>query len=93
MALLTVKLDVFPHNGALSLVIFVDGYLDLASVDIPSAHRADEVLKLLALEVQPALQNAALYLTDGLAHRCGNAHAHQFLEPGYVGNQVGVEVV
>jgi hypothetical protein len=90
---LTVKLDVLPHNGALGLVVLVHGHLDLGAVDGPSAYAADKVVEVAALEVQPRLQDAPVDLAHSLADRSGNSHAHQLLETGHVGNQVGVEVV
>lgn len=43
---LTVKLDILANNSALSLVVLVDGHLDLGTVDIPSAYAANKVIKL-----------------------------------------------
>ena len=44
---LTVKFDVLPHDGALGLVILVYGDLDLAAIDVPSAHTSHELFELL----------------------------------------------
>lgn len=88
-----VKLDVLPHNGALGLVLLVQRHLDNVALDAPAAHLADEVLKLIALLVQPRLEDDALDLAHGLRDGDGDAHAHELLEASHVGDQVGVQVV
>lgn len=90
---LTVKFDVFTDNGALSLVVLVDGHLDLVTVDIPSTYATDKVVIFASREVQPRLKDASVNLAYRLADSGGNAYAHEFLKARNVGNQVGVEVV
>jgi len=77
---LTIKLDVFADNGALSLIVLVDGYLDLSTVDVPSAHASDKVVKLASREIQPRLEDAPVDLTHSLADGSSNTYTHQFLE-------------
>jgi hypothetical protein len=90
---LTVKLDILPHNSALGLVVLVDRHLDLAALNSPSTHAADEVLEFFARQVKPRLEDALVNLTHSLADSGGNAHAHQLLEARDIGDEVGVQVV
>merc|ERR1712137_455913 len=48
-----VKLDVLTNNGALSLVVLVDGYLDLGTIDVPRTYATNEVIKFASGKVQP----------------------------------------
>jgi hypothetical protein len=89
---LTIKLDVLPHNRALSLVVLVDGNRDLGTVHLP-AYGTDKLVKVAALHVQPRFQNALVDLPHRLADGGGYPHAHQLLEARHVGDQVGVQVV
>ena len=77
---LTIKLDVLPDNGALGLVVLVDGYLDLGTINVPSAHASNKVVKLASREIQPRLEDASVNLTHSLTDSSSNAHAHQLLE-------------
>ena len=90
---LTVKFDVFTDNGALSLVILVDGHLNLVTIDIPSTYATNKMVEFASREVQPRLEDASVNLAYCLADSGGNAYAHELFKAGDVGNQVGVEVV
>lgn len=88
-----VKFDVFTDNGALSLVILVDGHLNLVTIDIPSTYATNKMVEFASREVQPRLEDASVNLAYCLADSGGNAYAHELFKAGDVGNQVGVEVV
>lgn len=88
-----VELDVLAHSGAAGLVLLVERHLDGGAVDLPAANLGDEVVELVALDVQPALEHVALDLLHALADNDGNADLHDLLEALHVGDQVGVEVV
>jgi hypothetical protein len=88
-----VELDVLAHSGAAGLVLLVEGHVDGVAVDLPAAHLGDEVVELVALDVQPALEHVALHLLHALADNNRDADLHDFLETLHVGDQVGVEVV
>lgn len=51
------------------------------------------MLKVGAGQVQPALEDGLVDLAHRLADGGGDAHAHQLLEAGDIGDQIGVQVV
>jgi hypothetical protein len=51
------------------------------------------MLELLALDVQPALEDRPLDLSYGLRYCDCNPHTHQLLESTHIGNQICVQVV
>jgi len=63
------------------------------AVNLPSAHLGDEVVELVTLDVQPALEHVALHLLHALADDDRDADLHDLLETLHVGDQVGVEVI
>lgn len=90
---LTVKLDILAHHGSSGLVLLVEGDVDHAALDGPAADVLDKLVKGLAVEVEPRLENGAVDALHGLADDDGHADAHELLEARDIGDQVGVKVV
>lgn len=90
---LTIKLDILAHNGSSGLVLLVEGNADSAALNTPAANLLDKLVKSLAVQVEPRLENSTVNTLHGLADDNSLANAHQLLEALDIGNQIGVEVV
>lgn len=91
-----VDTDTLALDLAAGLVLLVLGHSHDGSglVDLPSADIDDELLEgLTASQVQPLSEHVGADLTECLANFDGNADTHQLLEPGDVGDQIGIQVV
>lgn len=93
MTKLTVKLDVLAHHCSSGLVLLVERNADCAALDGPAADFLDELVKGLAVQVEPRLENGAVDALHGLADDNSHAHTHELLEALHIGDQVGVQVV
>ena len=87
------KLDALPHDRTPGLVLLVERYLNLATLDLPPTHVRDVFVKLLPIQAQPPFQHAAVYALHALADHHRHPDPHQVLEPLHVGDQVGDQVV
>jgi len=88
-----IKLNVFPHDRALGLVLLVYRYLDNIPINFPSADFGHEVVEVGSRVVQPVLQDRSLYLAYTLADFHCDLHTHQVLESNHVGDEVGEEII
>lgn len=92
---LTIKPDILLHHRPLGLIFLIHRHHNNPprAIHAPPADLLDEMLKLRALQPQPAFEHPSLHLAAALPHRHGDAHAHQLFEAAHVGDQVRVQVV
>lgn len=93
MKRLTVELDILAHNGSSGLVLLVEGNADSAALNTPAANLLDKLVKSLAVQVEPRLENSTVNTLHGLTDDNSLADAHQLLEALDIGDQIGVEVI
>ena len=87
------NLNILPNNSPLRLILLIQRHLHQRPLRLPSTVPTDKLLKRLALQPQPALQDRSLDLSHRLRDGQRDTGADQVFEAGHVGDEVGVEVV
>lgn len=86
--------NVLALNLGAGLVLLVSRNTDNSTINLPSADVNDELIKrITAANIEPGLEVLGSDGAEGLSDLDSDANAHELLETGDVGGQVGVEIV